>query len=95
MEGFHDVFDHPYELVVHGRQNHVSCHKVANGRRSIAETERKRCRGAPYVVFRREGPSFRKPRHVVGVGKGEVALVLPRLLGSKGRHRAGAQASRC
>ena len=48
------------------------------------KTERKRCRGAPYVVFRREGPSFGKPCHVIGVGKGEVALVLPRLLGSKG-----------
>ena len=36
------------------------------------------------MVFRREGPSFGKPCHVVGVGKGEPALVLPGLLGSKG-----------
>ena len=36
------------------------------------------------MVFQREGPSSRKPCHVVGVGKGEVALVLPELLGSKG-----------
>ena len=84
MERLHDMFDYPHELVVRGRLNHASCHKVANGRRSIAETERKRCRGAPYVVFRREGPSFGKPHHVVGVGKGEATLVLPRLLGSKG-----------
>ena len=32
----------------------------------------------------REGPSYRKLRCVIGVGKGEVALVLPGLLGSKG-----------
>ena len=36
------------------------------------------------MVFRREGPSFRKPCHVVGVGKGEAALVLPGWLGSQG-----------
>ena len=84
MERFRDMFDHPHELVVHGWRDHASCHKVANGRRSVAETKQKRCRGAPYVVFQREGPSSRKPRYVVGVGKGEVALVLPRLLGSKG-----------
>ena len=78
------MFDHPHKLVVHGRQDHTSCHKVANGRRSVAETERKRCRGTPYVVFQREGPSSGKLRCVVGIGKGEVALVLPRLLGFKG-----------
>ena len=74
----------PHELIVRGWQNHASCHKVANGRRSIAETEQKHCRDAPYVVFRREGSSSRKPRHVIGVREGEVAPVLP---------RAGAQAS--
>ena len=84
MERFHDVFDYPHELVVHGRQNHASCHKVANGRRSVAETERKHCWGAPYVVFRREGPSSGKPRRVIGVRKSEAALVLPGLLESKG-----------
>ena len=36
------------------------------------------------MVFRREGSSSRKPRHVVGVGEGEAAPVLPGLLGSKG-----------
>ena len=84
MEGFRDVFDHPHELIVHGQKDHASCHKVANGRRSVAETEWKCCRGAPYVVFQREGPSSRKSCHVIGVGKGEAALVLPGLLGSKG-----------
>ena len=84
VERFRDVFDHPHELVVRGRQDRASCHKVANGRRNVVETERKRCRGAPYVVFRREGSSSGKPRHVAGVGKGKAALVLPRLLGSEG-----------
>ena len=36
------------------------------------------------MVFRREGSSSGKPRHVVGVGKDEATLVLPGLLGSKG-----------
>ena len=84
MEGFRDAFDHPHEVILHRWLNHASCHKVANGRHSVAETERRRYRGAPYVVFRREGPSSRKPCHVIGVGKGETALVLPGLLGSKG-----------
>ena len=51
MERFRDVFDHPHELIVRGKKDHVSCHKVANGRRSVAETERKRYQGALYVVF--------------------------------------------
>ena len=84
MERFHDVFDHPHEFIICGRWDHALCHKVANGRRSVAETERKCCRGAPYVVFWREGPTSKKPHHVIGVGKGEVALVLHGLLGSKG-----------
>ena len=83
MERFCDVFDHPHELVVHGWLNHASCNKVANGCRSVVETERKRYRGAPYVVFQREGSSSSKPCHVVGVGKGEAALVLPGLLGPR------------
>ena len=57
---------------------------MANGRRSVAETKQKRCRGAPYVVFQREGPSSKKPCHVIGIGMGKAALVLPGLLGSKG-----------
>ena len=69
MEGFSDAFDHPYELVVRGGRDCALCHKVANGRRGIAETERKRRRGVPCRVFRREG---------------EAARVLPGRLGSKG-----------
>ena len=69
MEGFPNTFDHPYELIVHGGQDRALCHKVANGRRGVAETKRKRHRGAPCRVFWR---------------RGEVARVLPRLLWSKG-----------
>ena len=84
MERFRDMFNLPHELVVHGQQDHASCHKVANGRRSVVETERKCCWGSSYVVFWREESSFRKPRHVIGIGKGEAVLDLPGLLGSKG-----------
>ena len=84
MERFRDMLDHPHKLIVCGQQDHASCHKVANGCHSVVETERKCCRGAPYVVFWREGSSSRKPCHVASVGKGEVTLVLPGLLGSKG-----------
>ena len=69
MEGFHDAFDHPHELIVRGGRDRVLCHKVANGRHGVAETERKRRRGAPCGVFQREG---------------EAAWVLPGWLGSKG-----------
>ena len=62
----------------------MSCHKVANSRRSIVETEWKRCWGVPYVVFRREGSSSGRPHHVIGVGKGKAMLVLPGLSGSEG-----------
>ena len=55
MEGFRDAFDHPHELVVRGGQDRAMCHKVANGRRGVAETERKRRRGALCGVFWREG----------------------------------------
>ena len=57
---------------------------MASGCRGVVETEQKRCRGAPYVVFQRKGFSSSQPRHVVGVGKGEAALVLPGLLEPKG-----------
>ena len=69
MERFRDVFDHPHKLVVHGGWDHALCHKVANGRRGVAETKRKRHRGTLCGMFRREG---------------EAAWVLPRQLGSKG-----------
>jgi len=84
VERLRDVFDHPHELVVPGRLNHVSCHKVANGRRSAVETERKRYRGALYAAFLREGSSPGRPCYVIGVGMGEAMLVLPKLLGSEG-----------
>ena len=69
MEGFRDAFDHPHELVVHGGRDRALCHKVANGRCGVAETERKHLWGAPCGVFQREG---------------EAAWVLPGWLGSKG-----------
>ena len=84
VEGFYDAFNHPHELIVHRCPNHASRHKVANGCRSVAKTEWKRYRGAPYVAFQREGSSSRRPCYVIGVGNGEVMLVLPRLLGSQG-----------
>ena len=72
MEGFYDAFDHPHELIVRGGWDHALCHKVANGRRGVAETERKCRRGALCGMFQREG---------------EVAWFLPRRLGSKGDAR--------
>ena len=51
MERLYIMFNRPHELVVYGWLNHASRHKVANGRRGVVETERKRYRGAPYVVF--------------------------------------------
>ena len=69
VEGFYDAFDHPYELIVRGGRDYVLDHKVAYGRSGIAETERKRRRGAPCGAFRREG---------------EVAQGLPGRLGSRG-----------
>ena len=84
MERFHDVFDHPHELIIHEEWDHALCHKVANDRRSVAETEWKRCRGTPYVVFRRERLSSGEPRHVFGIREGEAAQVLLGWLGSQG-----------
>ena len=55
MEGFHDAFDHPHELVVRGGRDRALRHKVANGHRVVTETERKRHWGALCGVFRREG----------------------------------------
>ena len=69
MEGFCDAFDHPHELVVRGGWDRALCHKVANGRRGIAETEWKHHRDTPYGVFWRGD---------------EVVWVLPGWLGSKG-----------
>ena len=41
VEGFNDAFNHPHELVVHGKWDRALGHKVAYGRRGVAETERK------------------------------------------------------
>ena len=82
MERFRDVFDYPHELIVHGWQDHASCHKVANGRRSVAETKWKHYWGALYVGSQRERFSSSEPCHATSVGKGEAVLVLPALLGS-------------
>ena len=69
MEAFYYAFDHPHELVVHRGRDHALGHKVAYGRRGVAETEQKHRRGTLCGAFRREG---------------EVAWGLPRRLGSKG-----------
>ena len=84
MEGFYNAFDHPHELIVREGRDHALCHKVANGRRGVAETKQKRCRGTLHVVLRREAPLSRRSCHVIVVGKGKATLVLPGLLGSKG-----------
>ena len=60
------------------------CHKAANGRREVAETEWKCCWGAPYVMFWREESFSRRLHHVIVVGKGEVTMVFPGLLEPKG-----------
>ena len=82
MDRLRDMFDHPHILIVRGRLSHASCHKVANGRHSVVEIERKRYWGTPYVASQRERFSSGEPRHVVGVEKGEATLVLLGLLGS-------------
>ena len=69
MEGFYDAFDHPYELIVHRKRDGALGHKVAYGRRSVAETKRKCHRGALSGAFQREG---------------DIAWGLPRWLGSTG-----------
>jgi hypothetical protein len=75
MEGFRDIFGHPYELVVHGGWRHALRHKVANGLYGIAETERECCRGAPDEVFWGVQLFSNKLCHDVGEQEGEVAQV--------------------
>ena len=79
MEGFHDAFDHPHELVVRGGRDRALCHKVANGRRGVAETKRKRRWGAPCGVFRREGEAARGLPRWPG-SEGDIGLVLKPLV---------------
>ena len=57
---------------------------MARGRRGVAETERKRRRGAPYVSFWRDVSLSRRSRHAVAVGDGEAMLLLPGLPWSVG-----------
>ena len=66
MKRFHDVFGHPHELVVRRGWVHALRHEVANGPRSIAQTERERCRGAPDEVFWGERFPSGKLRNDVG-----------------------------
>ena len=82
MERFHDVFDHPHELVACGGWNHALRHKVAKGLCGVADTEWEHYQGAPDEVFQGERFSPGKLCHDVGEREGEVALVLPGWLGS-------------
>ena len=87
MEGFCDDFDHPHELVVRGGQDHVLGHKVASDRHGVAETERKRRRGAPCGAFRREGEAAWGLPGWLG-SKGDAGLALkPPVAGADGRER--------
>ena len=69
MERFRDVFGHPHKLVVRRGWGCALHHKVANGPRSIAQTERERYRGAPGEVF--QGERFPSGELYHGVGEGE------------------------
>ena len=66
MERFHDMFNHPQELVVHGGWNHVLRHKVANVLCVVAETEQEHCRGTLDEVFWGEWLSSGKLCHDIG-----------------------------
>ena len=73
MEGIHNMFDHPHELIVHGGRDHAMCHKVANGLCGVAETEWEHYWGTPDEVFWGERLSPSKLHHDVGEREGEVA----------------------
>ena len=83
VERFHDIFGHPYELVVGGGWRSALRHKVANGLCGVAEIGWECCRGAPNEVFRRERLSSEKLCHDIGEQEGEVVQVLPRRSGSQ------------
>ena len=76
MERLHDIFGHPYELVVRGGQRRASCHKVAIGLCGVVEIEQEHCRGTPDEVFQREQLPSSKLHHDIGEREGEVAQVL-------------------
>ena len=85
MEGFCDAFDHPRELVIRRKWDHVLGHKVAYGRRSVVETEWKCHRGAPSGAFQREGDVAWGLLGWLG-SKGDVGLALkPLVAGADGR----------
>jgi len=87
MEGFCDAFDHSHELVVHGKWDHALGHKVAYGRRGVAETERKRHRGILCGVFWREGEATRGlPGWLASKGDAGLALK-PQVDGADGGER--------
>ena len=95
MEGFCDAFDHPHELVVRGGWDHALRHKVANGCRGVAETERKHHRGAPCRVFRREGEAVRVLPGQLG-SQGDAGLALkPSIARADGGERLGGQTGQC
>ena len=82
VERFHDIFGHPHELITRGRWWRALRHNVANGLCGVAQTERERCRGAPYEVFWGEQLFFGKLRHDISEREGEAAQVLPGRSGS-------------
>ena len=92
MERFRDVFDHPHEFVVCGGWDHALYHKVANGRRGVAETEQKHCRGTPCGVFRREGETvWVLPGRLGSQGDAKLALKPPVVEADGGQRLDGAQ----
>ena len=56
---------------------------MANGPRSITQTERERCRGAPGEVFRGERVPSGKLHHGVGEGESKAAQLLSGWSGSQ------------
>lgn len=83
VERFHDVFDHPHELIVRRGWGRALCHKVANGLCGVAQTEQEHCRDAPDEVFQGERLSSGKLCHDVGEREGEAVHVLLGRLGSQ------------
>ena len=83
MERFHDVFGHPHELVVRTGWVHALCHEVADGPRSIAQTEWERCQGASGEVFWGERFPSGELQHGIGEGESKAAELLSGQSGSQ------------
>ena len=95
MERFHNTFNHPHEPIVRGGWDHALCHKVANDRRGVVETEWKHYRGTPCGVFRREGEATRVlPRRLGSHGDIELALKPP-IVEDDGGERLDGGVSQC